>query len=456
MLKAKDLLREARYVAKAYAYLPVTFWKRVLFGEDSYFRRFFWSRWGFLPKELESLARRRPTVWIEALSGGENTQIVTFVKRLRALFPDVNLVLSTNNRYSFEFSSRRKELDFVFDSPWDLRSVVRRVLRTLRPRALFFVENVSYPVLCREARRAGVRTALLSGFMSHGYEAHEIVARSIPRRFHRFLDHIGVKSEADAEGYRRLGADPSRIRVVGEMKYDLEFLRLSDAERRETRRRLGIPPEAPVFVAGSVRAGEDEVVLDAFKRVREARPEARLLMAPSYYSNTLMLEEVFAKAGLPYQRKSALDAGDPPRDAVIVVDTFGELGRLYGIGTVNFVGASIVPKGRLAFGHNPIEPLAHGRPLLFGPHMNHWGEITGVLLEADPGLRVRTGEEMARTLLRLMGDEGAARRVCEAAERIVAANSDAVERHLAFAREILSKAGIEAWREAVAAESVSG
>jgi 3-deoxy-D-manno-octulosonic-acid transferase len=450
-LRIEHILKEAKYVFKAYAYLPVTFWKRVVLGKDQYFRRFLFSRWGFLPGPLREMARHRPTLWIEALSGGENTQIVTFVKRLRALYPDANIVLSTNNRYSFEFSSRRKELDFVFDSPWDLRNVTRRVLRTLRPKALFFIENVSYPVLCREAQRMGVRTALLSGFMSHGYERHEIVARSIPRQFHRFLDHIGVKSEEDAEGYRRLGADPSKVRVVGEMKYDFAFLRLSDEGCREMRESLGISPEAPVFVAGSVRAGEDEVVLDAFLRVRQVFPDFRLLMAPSYYSNSLLLDKVFSKAGLDYQRKSSLDAGEAPRDAVIIVDTFGELGRLYGIGTVNFVGASIIPKGRLAFGHNPIEPLIHGRPLLFGPHMNHWGEITDALLEAEPGLRVRTGEEMAQSLLRLMQDEEVMRRACDAAERVVAPNADAVESNLALATEVLSKVEIETQRKFQAA-----
>ena len=451
-MNVHDLKRECLFILKAYAYLPVTFLRRVVLGKDLYFRRLFWSRWGFLPKELKRLAQSRPTIWIEALSGGENTQIVTFVKRLRGLFPDVNLILSTNNRYSFEFSSKRKDLDFVFDSPWDLRHVVRRGLRTLRPAALLFIENCSYPVLCREARRAGVRTILLSGFMSHGYERHEIVARSIPRGFHRFLDDIGVKSEADADGYRRLGAPPRKIRVVGEMKYDLDFLWLSEEERRTMRADLGIRPDAPVFVAGSIRAGEDEIILEAFRRVREEFPEFRLLMAPSYYGNTMKMKDVFLKAGFDYQRKTALDAGELPKDAVLIVDTFGELARLYGIGTVNFIGASIIPKGKLAFGHNPIEPLIHGRPLLFGPHMNHWGEITEILLDADPGLQVRTAEEMAGTILRLLRDPNAMRRVCQAADQVVAPNADAVETNLAFAIEKIGEAGITAQP----AEAVAG
>ncbi|MDP6484879.1 MAG: hypothetical protein QGH70_13695, partial [Nitrospinota bacterium] len=86
-MNPKALLREARFIGKAYAYLLVTFWKRGVFGRDPYFRRFFRSRWGFLPKGLGELARRRPTVWIEALSGGENTQVVTLVNRLREMYP---------------------------------------------------------------------------------------------------------------------------------------------------------------------------------------------------------------------------------------------------------------------------------------------------------------------------------------------------------------------------------
>lgn len=443
-MSIQELKREILFILKAYVYLPVTFFRRVVFGRDPYFRRFFWYRWGFLPKELKRLAKSRPTIWIEALSGGENTQIVTFVRRLRILYPDVNLVLSTNNRYSFEFSGRRKELDFVFDSPWDLRYVVKRVIRKLRPVALLFVENCSYPVLCREAQKSGVRTILLSGFMSHGYEQHEILARSIPRRFHRYLDDIGVKSEADMEGYRRLGAPAEKIRLVGEMKYDRDFLLLSEEEELTMRANLGISSDAPIFVAGSVRTGEDKIVLKAFCNIRKKFPKFRLLIAPSYYSNTIKLNDVFSEAGLDYQRKTALDAGEHPRDVVLIIDTFGELARLYGLGTVNFVGASIIPKGKLAFGHNPIEPLMHGRPLLFGPYMNHWGEITDVLLEAYKGLQVCTDEEMTRTILHILQDPGVMKRVCQAAEQVITSNSGAVETNLAFAVEKITEAGIVA------------
>ncbi len=442
-MNRQDFLRELRYITKVYLYLPITFLRRVALGRDPYFRQFFFNRWGFLPRPLKDLARRRDTLWIEALSGGENTQIITFLKRLRGLYPHLNLVLSTNNRYSFNFSKKRPELDFVFDSPWDLRSVVRRTLRRLRPKALLFIENMSYPVLAREAQRRGVKTVLLSGFMSKRFDEHEIMARSIPRRFYRHLDHIGVKGPEDADGYRRLGADPKRIRTVGEMKYDLEYLRLSEEANLSLRRDLGIERRAPVLVAGGVRAGEDDIILEAYRRLKSHHPDFRLLLAPSHYSNTLQVNALFRSHGFPYRKRTEAASQE---DTVILVDTFGELGHLYGIGSFNFIGASIIPKGRLAYGHNIIEPLAHGQPIFFGPHMNHWRAITKVLLTIYPGLEVRTGEELAQGILGLVGRPNLMARLKEAAEALVEKHRSAVAQNLAFVQEILSRQGIEARR----------
>ena len=372
----------------------------------------------------------------------ENTQIITFLKRLRGLYPHLNLVLSTNNRYSFNFSKKRPELDFVFDSPWDLRSVVRRTLRRLRPKALLFIENMSYPVLAREAQRRGVKTVLLSGFMSKRFDEHEIMARSIPRRFTDTSTTSASRARRTPTGIVGWGG-PETNPHRREMKYDLEYLRLSEEANLSLRRDLGIERRAPVLVAGGVRAGEDDIILEAYRRLKSHHPDFRLLLAPSHYSNTLQVNALFRSHGFPYRKRTEAASQE---DTVILVDTFGELGHLYGIGSFNFIGASIIPKGRLAYGHNIIEPLAHGQPIFFGPHMNHWRAITEILLTIYPGLEVRTGEELAQGILGLVGRPNLMARLKEAAEALVEKHRSAVAQNLAFVQEILSRQGIEARR----------
>src|SRR4051812_19042385 len=110
---------QRRYAWNAYRSAPITFARRVVFGRDPYWRRYFWARWGFPDRGTCATAARRPVLWLDALSGGEVTQIVTFCRLLRAALPGWTFVLSTNNRYSFEFASRHLDVDAIFDTPWD-------------------------------------------------------------------------------------------------------------------------------------------------------------------------------------------------------------------------------------------------------------------------------------------------------------------------------------------------
>jgi hypothetical protein len=185
------------YVAKAYGYLPITFLRRAVFGRDPYLRRFFWSRWGVVPADVMAALGGGPVIWIEAISGGEVTQIVSFCRSLRAALPGPRLLLATNNRYSYEFATATLAVDAVVDSPWDCRGPVRRALSTVAPRALVGVENLTSPVLFREARRRGVTTVLASGLMSKDFHRHPMMHRSMPWRPFDGLDWIGAKSEED-------------------------------------------------------------------------------------------------------------------------------------------------------------------------------------------------------------------------------------------------------------------
>ncbi|MFQ6111711.1 MAG: glycosyltransferase N-terminal domain-containing protein, partial [Nitrospinota bacterium] len=245
--------RHAAYALKAYAYLPITFTKRVLLGKDPYWRQYFWSKWGYLPRELKESVRGRPTLWLDAVGGGEVTQIITFCRKLRERFPEHKIVLSSNNKYSLDFASTIPELDFVFDTPWDLKAAARRALKALNPCALICIDNAPYPVLLREAQRLGVRTILVSGIMSSGFWKYSTYRRALPMRFFRYLDAIGVKDEEDREGYLMTGAEPEKIRVVGNMKYDIEFIKINDEVRQGLRESLGWGREDRVLVGGCVR-----------------------------------------------------------------------------------------------------------------------------------------------------------------------------------------------------------
>ncbi len=439
MAFALGFRRHAAYVLKAYTYLPITYTKRVLLGKDPYWRQYFWSKWGFLARELKELVRGRPTFWLDAVGGGEVTQVVTFCRKLRERFPGHKIVLSSNNKYSLDFAATIPELDFVFDTPWDLKGPARRAVLALNPRALICIDNAPYPVLLREARRRGVRTILVSGIMSSGFWNYSTYRRALPMKFFRHLDAIGVKDEEDREGYVMTGAEPEKIRVVGNMKYDIDFIKIDEKACLDLRVSLGWGGEDHVLVAGCIRAGEDRIMLEAYALLKERFPCLRLIMAPSYDSNPTDSEATAREMGVSFAYKSKIGPGGDGGGDIVWVDTFGELSRLYGVGDVNFIGASIIPF-HLGHGHNIIEPLIHGRPIFFGRHMRRWEKITGALKNIWPGFEVVSAEELARGIEFILGRHDLLEKVRRYSESVTAGYRDSVERNVAFVCEALSKA----------------
>ena len=427
---------ERAYAARLYTDLPGAFVRQVLLAREPERRARFWNRWGFAaaPRAVAD----GPLVWIDVLSGGEVMQIHSFVRHLRDLLPRARLVVSSNNQYSCDVARTIPGLDGVLDTPWDLRHVVRRALRRLRPSVLVCVENLPWPVLVREAQALGVRTALCSGFMSKGFEGHETLWRSMPLGGYRCLDFVGAKTREDAEGFARIGVEPARIRVVGNMRFDVEFHRLGAEEQAGWRRRLRVSDGQRIIVAGSVRAGEEAMVLEAFARVRRERSDVVLFLAPSFFSPELDIEGTAARLGLTTRRRSQLD-GRPRLDAdVLVIDTFGELSRLYSVADLVFIGGSIRPASRLGYGNNIVEPLIHRRPILFGPFMNRWAEITQSLRSVYPGLEVHDAGELAREVLSLLSQPEAVAAIARQADAIIAEHADAPRRNAEFVRDVVT------------------
>lgn len=385
-----------------------------------------------MPEAVGTAVRQRPLIWLEAYSGGEISQCVSLVQRLKARLPGCAVVVATNNPHSHARAVQIPGVDTVVQCPWDLPWVARRTLRQVRPSAIVCMENPMFPVFIREASRLGIPTLVCSGFMSKGYERHWAVRRTIALGGFRCLTAIGAKEPQDAEGYARLGVDPSRIQAVGNLKFDRDAIRLSEADRAAWRAQLGLDQKAPVWVAGSVHAGEDALVLDAYEAARRRHPALRLILALSFNSPGLDTEAVLRQRGIPCVRRSQMAPGEPLGERVLLLDSFGELGRLYGLATLIFVGASIVPYSTFGYGHNMVEPLMHERPILFGPFMNHWREITDEFKQEWSGVEVADGPALTASVLRLLDDGPLRRRLGERARRILDRFDDPVERYVDF------------------------
>jgi 3-deoxy-D-manno-octulosonic-acid transferase len=252
--------------------------------------------------------------------------------------------------------------------------------------------------------------------------------------FRRVLDQISLfcmRGEVDAERILTLGADPQRVVVTGNIKYDDEdgnghfpphldpVVRLMDGR--------------PVWVAGSTHRGEESLILQAFRQVRSKVPDSVLVLAPRHPERVPEVETLLREADFPFVRRTRLPENSSALPPVILVDTMGELGHLYALATVVFVGGSLVPVG----GHNILEPARYRRPILFGPHMDNFAEVAEAFLGEGTSHQVRDTRELVARVVELFRDTAAASQMGEAAYRVLDRNRGAAERTVTLVERFL-------------------
>lgn len=236
------------------------------------------------------------------------------------------------------------------------------------------------------------------------------------------FDLLCVQTEEDRQRLLELGARPDRIHVSGSLKFDT-----SPRTPPISRKELGIPDGVPIFVAGSTRPGEEEILFQAFKEVKQSFPGLRLIVAPRHLRRTRDVEKLAASLGLSLSRRSE---GTPIVEEVLLLDTLGELPRIYGTGTIAFVGGTLLPYG----GHNLLEPAFHSLPVIFGPHTDSMKEVAARLLQVGGGVAVRDRRDLALAILSLLTNSAGRRRSGKAALQVAQERVGGTERTLTLMR----------------------
>jgi len=434
----KETLFQIRYNAKRWLYLPITFVKRELLGRDILYKRFFRDKWGFLPADLTKLTRKGNTAWIVANSGGEVTQALSFFKKLKEQFPGHKLILSTESYDTYGYAQKLGLMDFVFFSPWDIKGACRRALGKIKPNVIIFIEHCLYPVLAKEAKINGCKTVLCSGMIrSHMLKDNFLLERSFNLKFFDDITKLALKHQDDLDSALELGIEKQKTRVLGNMKFDLTHLLLSEKQKLKIREDLGLMRNEPVFIIGSLHHGEIDLVLEAFQDIRMHFGNLKLIVAPRWNSEIQLLQERIRHFGYIYELKSMLNRDEPIRYDVLIVDTFGELPYLYGIASVAFIASSVVPINARRLGHNIFEPLAHGVPILFGPHMNLWRRFTEPIKHTWPECEIKDAESLASSAMRILRSRSLWERLRETSFWLSSQNSGIVDRHIDLVRDYL-------------------
>jgi 3-deoxy-D-manno-octulosonic-acid transferase len=249
-----------------------------------------------------------------------------------------------------------------------------------------------------------------------------------------------MQSDESARRIVELGAAPSRVTVTGSLKFDsLEMpAAVSHGKPRErVLRFFRLAPQRVVLVAGSTVRGEEPAVLRAFARLKAAVPSAMAILAPRQPERFGEVERLARDAGFATSRRTDLPIDAEPRADVVVLDTIGELAKLYQLATVVFVGGSLVDHG----GHNILEPAIFGKPILFGPHMRNFKEIADAFIANGAAVQVASDRDLEQAMVGLVTDPVRRARLGAAARALVEANRGAKDKTLSVIAEVLPPFG---------------
>ena len=425
------------------------------------------ERFGFLPQSFEDHAGRATgSIWIHAVSVGETLAVTGLVQELKRRHPERRILMSHVTPAGRQAGDGRLPAALAastdggnttapaapvvagrFFLPLDWAWSTRRVVARIHPALLVIVETELWPNLLRSAHRFGARVVLVNARLSDQSFRGYRLARPFMRRVLENVDGVCAQTPADAERFELLGSPAGRVVITGNIKFD------GRAPERGAlpcmlEKALGAAPRAPIIVAGSTMAGEEEMVLDAWRDIRRSHPQGLLILAPRHPARFEYVAQLLARSGLrpgvDFVRRTALATGDEElahqmeSPEILLLDTIGELAGVFELADVAFVGGSLVAAG----GHNVLEPAFWAKPILFGPHMENFRDIARLFLEAGAAIQVESAADLARQALRVLADHDLATRLGQAARRVLDAESGATLRVLDRLDEELSRAGL--------------
>ncbi len=388
------------------------------------------ERLGSVPAGLKRPATPQQSIWIHAVSVGEVLAISGLVNALRKQFPEREVYVSTTTLTGQTLAREKFGPERVFYLPLDLPFAIRPFLDAVEPGMLILAETEFWPNLLHLARIAGCRIAVVNARISDrslpGYRRFRFLLKKVLENLDLFL----AQTEIDSERLVTVGALPERVRVGGNLKFDVKAPAESVLSR-ELRRIL--QPGQRILVFGSTVEGEEELLIPCFKSVIKQLPKALIILAPRHPERFDGVAELLRAGGLNFWRRSTW-SGASLGGGVLLLDTIGELASVYSLANVAFVGGSLVPRG----GHNILEPAQFAKPILVGPHYENFREIVRTFLVAKAVLVV-TETQVTDTVLRLLQEPHEATQLGSRAFHVVEGGRGSTQRTLSALRELMDQ-----------------
>jgi 3-deoxy-D-manno-octulosonic-acid transferase len=381
------------------------------------------QRFGF----VASTKVPKETIWLHAVSVGETLAAVPLVKALQEKYPDHRLMMTCmtptgSERIKAAFGD---SVDHSY-APYDMPDAVARFLNRIQPSLLIIMETELWPNTIAACHKRNIPVLLANGRLSEkSANAYRRIAPLV-RTMLTELTAVAAQHKDDGARFTDLGLAEGSLCITGNIKFDLSLDQLTIEKARELLAEWRGVSERPILLAASTHHGEDEIILQAFAKVKTEIDNLLLVLVPRHPERFNQVAELCAAAGFTLARRSSegsLNGAD-----ILLGDTMGELMTFFGACDIAFVGGSLVPTG----GHNIIEPAAWGVPVLTGPHLFNFSEASQLLLDGDAMQICHSADQMAEQVVKLLKNQTQRAEMGAAAQRIASANRGALGRLLSL------------------------
>lgn len=392
------------------------------------------SRLGFdLHRHLPDRAHRQgPLFWIHTLSVGETTSALPLIKEIRKTQPNAILILSVTTHSGRRLAKKVSSgiVDCVISSPLDILPVVHYFLKRIQPDCFLLVETDFWPNILHLLKKKGIPAILINGRISdaslRGYRKMSFFFQPMFQN----LDALCLQSKEDRDKLLSLGIPQEKLHILGNLKFDTQPAQNKTLLNELT---LQLPKNRLRLIAGSIHAGEETHLLQAFLTLQKDFPSLYLIIAPRNLDRVPAIEKQCAQKGLKTQLRTKQQGAGNGTSEIFLLNTLGELATCYQLAEIAFVGGSLVEKR----GHNPIEPALFAHPVLFGPHMEDFNAIAAELVKAGGAFVVHDTESLITTLRSLLQSKTEREQAGKAAQQSVLQQQGGIVRHLQLINSFL-------------------
>lgn len=384
------------------------------------------ERFGFVSAQHRVKIAGKPVIFIHAVSVGEIIAAKTLIQALRSRYPHHAIVVSNTTETGRRTATGFTDIDLCLYFPFDFLFSVKNLLEIINPAVIIIMETEIWPNFIREASRQRIPILLANGRISERSFKRYMKFRWFFAPALNFFSTLLMQSDANMERIVAIGAPAKRTLTAGNLKFDIPCCQILEHEIILLRKNYGIPENAFVITAGSTHDAEEEIIMDLFLELAESYKNLFLVLAPRHPQRVERIESVLQKKGISFKKLTESEALQYQKVNVLLVDTVGELLKLYSISDVAFVGGSLVAVG----GHNLLEPASYGVPMVFGPYMSNFREVSELVLQYGAGVQVAGKDDLKEAIISFIKSLALRKVLGQNALKLMRDTGGATERHI--------------------------